>query len=160
MIQCAQCTQYFHRDCISCLPKPLLFGDIFMEFTCSVCTKTEEKYIRHSMAWITVVQLVLYNLMRRQDPDTDYPKDRDHQYFRWKEDLCAFIDDYWEYLHPGKQSNVSLLLALPLRCEIHLINRDLLQNRLLGIIQLQVSYLPIAAYFYQVSRSFNSQVRK
>ncbi|KAM3578965.1 hypothetical protein VKS41_008504 [Umbelopsis sp. WA50703] len=45
--------------------------------------------------------------MRRQDPDTDYPTDRDHKYFRWKEDLCAFIDDYWEYLHPGKQKSAT-----------------------------------------------------
>jgi hypothetical protein len=104
MVQCRQCLQYFHRDCVKCFPKPLLFGDIFLEFTCSVCTQQEETYVRQSMAWITVVQLVLYNLMRRQDPDTDYPTDRDHHYFRWKEDLCAFIDDYWDYLNPGKQS--------------------------------------------------------
>lgn len=109
MIQCHQCLQYFHRDCVKCLPKPLLFADIFLEFTCSVCTQHEERYARQSMAWITVVQLVLYNLMRRQDPDTDYPTDRDHQYFRWKEDLCAFIDEYWEYLHPGKQSKSSFI---------------------------------------------------
>ncbi|KAH8552572.1 hypothetical protein BGW37DRAFT_489461 [Umbelopsis sp. PMI_123] len=107
MVQCQQCQQYFHRDCVKCLPKPLLFGDDFLEFTCSVCTQKEEKYVRQSMAWITVVQLVLYNLMRRQDPDTDFPKDRDHHYFRWKEDICAFIDDYWEYLNPGKQKSAT-----------------------------------------------------
>jgi hypothetical protein len=104
MVQCQQCQQFFHRDCVKCFPKPLLFGDDFLEFACSVCTQKEEKYVRQSMAWITVVQLVLYNLMRRQDPDTDFPKDRDHNYFRWKEDICSFIDDYWEYLNPGKQS--------------------------------------------------------
>jgi cysteine-rich protein 2-binding protein len=107
MVRCQQCQQFFHRDCVKCFPKPLLFGDDFLEFTCSVCTQKDEKYVRQSMAWITVVQLVLYNLMRRQDPDTDFPKDRDHSYFRWKEDICSFIDDYWEYLNPGKQSTKS-----------------------------------------------------
>ncbi|KAG2177537.1 hypothetical protein INT44_008049, partial [Umbelopsis vinacea] len=107
MVQCQQCQQFFHRDCVKCFPKPLLFGDDFLEFTCSVCTQQDEKYVRQSMAWITVVQLVLYNLMRRQDPDTDFPKDRDHSYFRWKEDICSFIYDYWEYLNPGKQKSAT-----------------------------------------------------
>ncbi|KAI7879615.1 hypothetical protein K492DRAFT_230904 [Lichtheimia hyalospora FSU 10163] len=35
--------------------------------------------------------------MDKPDPE------KRHKYFRWKDDICAFIDDYWDYLVPGKK---------------------------------------------------------
>lgn len=53
------------------------------------------------------MHLVIYNLMRR----VDIAKDRDHKYFRWKEDLCDFVEDYWEYLAPEKASECHLVVS-------------------------------------------------
>ncbi|KAI8394187.1 uncharacterized protein BYT42DRAFT_609923 [Radiomyces spectabilis] len=103
MVQCDSCQQWFHADCINSLPKRLLYGDTFMNFRCSVCSQGPETYERTNMSWVTIVHLVIYNLMKQ----ADLSKDRDHKYFRWKEDVCAFIDDYWEYLAPGKQRSVT-----------------------------------------------------
>ncbi|CEJ01393.1 hypothetical protein RMCBS344292_15420 [Rhizopus microsporus] len=53
---------------------------------------------------------VIYNLIKKaQIEDSKKPeKDRrDHYYFRWKEDVCAFIDDYWDYLLPDKQRSAT-----------------------------------------------------
>ncbi|CAO3690343.1 unnamed protein product [Rhizopus stolonifer] len=106
MIQCSTCQQYFHRDCITCLSKPLLFGDIFGTFKCSVCNDSES-FDRKNLSWIVIVHLVIYNLiysaqlLNQQQKRAD--KKREHYYFQWKEDVCAFIDDYWDYLLPGKQ---------------------------------------------------------
>ncbi|KAF9366435.1 hypothetical protein BGX34_002710 [Mortierella sp. NVP85] len=43
---------------------------------------------------VILVHLVLYNLME------SHPE---QNYFRWKEEICKFIDDYWAYLLPDKE---------------------------------------------------------
>ncbi|KAF9958487.1 hypothetical protein BGZ65_001410 [Modicella reniformis] len=45
---------------------------------------------------VILVHLVLYNLM------DSHPE---QQYFRWKEEICKFIDDYWAYLLPDKEQS-------------------------------------------------------
>ncbi|OBZ85351.1 Cysteine-rich protein 2-binding protein [Choanephora cucurbitarum] len=105
MIRCDRCRQLFHRDCIECMKKPLLFGDTFGTFKCSVCNQGPETFERKPVSWITIVHLVIYNLMKHaMVEDAKKPKKdkREHYYFRWKEDVCAFIDDYWDYLMPDK----------------------------------------------------------
>ena len=102
-------------ECIKCLPKPLLFGDNFLTFRCSVCTQDDEEYHRNNMSWVAVVHLVIYNLMIRMDQrDKDKPDDKKNQkYFRWKDDICSFIDEYWDYLVPGKKSMYYVLSQFP-----------------------------------------------
>ncbi|KAG1175126.1 hypothetical protein G6F70_004380 [Rhizopus microsporus] len=110
MIRCSTCQQLFHGDCVQCLPKPLLFGDNFGTFTCSICNDGTESYERKGLSWIIIVHLVIYNLIKKaQIEDSKKPeKDRrEHYYFRWKEDVCAFIDDYWDYLLPDKQRSAT-----------------------------------------------------
>ncbi|KAG2220172.1 hypothetical protein INT45_013870, partial [Circinella minor] len=109
MTHCDSCQQLFHAGCIKCLPKPLLFGDNFLTFRCSVCTQNGEEYHRNNMSWVAVVHLVIYNLMIRMDQcDKDKPNDKKgHKYFRWKDDICTFIDEYWDYLVPGKKRSVT-----------------------------------------------------
>ncbi|KAI7901112.1 uncharacterized protein BX663DRAFT_514958 [Cokeromyces recurvatus] len=90
--------------------KPLLFGDTFGVFNCSVCNEGPETFQRKGLSWISIVHLVIYNLIRNaQIEDEKKPKKdrRDHYYFRWKEDVCAFIDNYWDYLIPDKQRSLT-----------------------------------------------------
>lgn len=55
------------------------------------------------------MHLVIYNLITKQSIlDKDKPEnERHHGFFRWKDDICAFIDDYWDYLLPGKKRKYS-----------------------------------------------------
>ncbi|KAI7872895.1 hypothetical protein BDF14DRAFT_1877358 [Spinellus fusiger] len=59
------------------------------------------------MSWMTIVHLVIYNLMRRQDIESMKIQERDHKFFRWKEDVCAFIEEHWQYLAPDKPRSLT-----------------------------------------------------
>ncbi|GJJ77802.1 cysteine-rich protein 2-binding protein [Entomortierella parvispora] len=96
MLPCQKCGQLFHSGCVSCLTKPLLKGDEFFKFECSVCTQGPEFFERAALSWVILVHLVLYNLMDAHP---------DQQYFRWKEEICKFIFDYWSYLLPDKEQS-------------------------------------------------------
>lgn len=90
------------------MEKPLLYGDTFGTFHCSICNDGQETFQRKGLSWIAIVHLVIYNLIKKaqvEDAKKDEKDRREHYYFRWKEDVCAFIDDYWDYLVPDKQSN-------------------------------------------------------
>uniref|UniRef100_A0A8C7GUN0 Cysteine-rich protein 2-binding protein n=1 Tax=Oncorhynchus kisutch TaxID=8019 RepID=A0A8C7GUN0_ONCKI len=68
-----------------------LKGDNFFKFTCYDCTEdVKETFERMRLTWQQVVMLAMYNLslegMGRQG------------YFRWKEDICAFIGRHWTFL--------------------------------------------------------------
>ncbi|CAO3657294.1 unnamed protein product [Mucor hiemalis] len=109
-IRCEKCRQWFHGDCISCMVKPLILGDTFGTFHCSVCNQGEETFQRKGLSWIAIVHLVIYHLIRKaqiEDAQKSPKSRRDHYYFRWKEDVCAFIDDYWDYLVPDKQRSLT-----------------------------------------------------
>ncbi|KAF9921229.1 Cysteine-rich protein 2-binding protein [Linnemannia zychae] len=96
MLLCQKCGQLFHSECVSCLTKPLLKGDEFFKFECSVCTQGPEFFERAALSWVILVHLVLYNLMDAHP---------EQQYFRWKEEICKFIFDYWSYLLPDKEQS-------------------------------------------------------
>ncbi|KAG2228719.1 hypothetical protein INT48_003861 [Thamnidium elegans] len=90
--------------------KPLLYGDTFGTFHCSICNEGQETFQRKGLSWIAIVHLVIYNLIKKaqiEDAKKDEKDRREHYYFRWKEDVCAFIDDYWDYLVPDKQRSLT-----------------------------------------------------
>ncbi|KAJ1938576.1 hypothetical protein EC988_007546, partial [Linderina pennispora] len=93
MLQCSQCMQLFHWDCVSCLKTKPLFGDSFYTFTCSVCNSGKEEYERDTLSWVQVIYIVLYHLIHAQP---------DKKYFRWRENICATINENWDALMPGK----------------------------------------------------------
>ncbi|KAG0068537.1 Cysteine-rich protein 2-binding protein, partial [Podila epicladia] len=76
--------------------EPLLKGDEFFKFECSVCTQGPEFFERAALSWVILVHLVLYNLMDANPTQ---------KYFRWKEEICKFIFDYWSYLLPDKEQS-------------------------------------------------------
>ncbi|KAF9966959.1 Cysteine-rich protein 2-binding protein [Mortierella alpina] len=96
MLPCQTCGQLFHSGCVSCLTKPLLKGDEFFKYECSVCRQGPEFFERAALSWVILVHLVLYNLMEANP---------DQKYFRWKEEICKFIFEYWSYLLPDKEQS-------------------------------------------------------
>ncbi|KAG0038044.1 Cysteine-rich protein 2-binding protein [Podila clonocystis] len=104
MLRCQKCQQLFHSGCVNCLTKPLLKGDEFFKFECSVCTQGPEFFERAALSWVILVHLVLYNLMDANPTQ---------KYFRWKEEICKFIFDYWSYLLPDKERWWTLIEKAP-----------------------------------------------
>uniref|UniRef100_A0A8D0GAQ4 Cysteine-rich protein 2-binding protein n=1 Tax=Sphenodon punctatus TaxID=8508 RepID=A0A8D0GAQ4_SPHPU len=68
-----------------------LKGDNFFRFTCSDCSEDgKEHFERLKLTWQQVVMLAMYNLSLEGTGRQGY--------FRWKEDICAFIEKHWNFL--------------------------------------------------------------
>uniref|UniRef100_A0A3P8XCY1 Cysteine-rich protein 2-binding protein n=1 Tax=Esox lucius TaxID=8010 RepID=A0A3P8XCY1_ESOLU len=68
-----------------------LKGDNFFKFNCYDCTEDgKETFERMRLTWQQVVMLAMYNLSLEGTGRQGY--------FRWKEDICAFIGRHWTFL--------------------------------------------------------------
>ncbi|KAM9314980.1 cysteine-rich protein 2-binding protein [Pholidichthys leucotaenia] len=68
-----------------------LKGDNFFKFICSECSEDgKESFERMRLTWQQVVMLAMYNLSLEGTGRQGY--------FRWKEDICAFIGRHWNFL--------------------------------------------------------------
>uniref|UniRef100_A0A8D0EFW8 Lysine acetyltransferase 14 n=1 Tax=Salvator merianae TaxID=96440 RepID=A0A8D0EFW8_SALMN len=68
-----------------------LKGDNFFRFTCFDCSEDgKEQFERLRLTWQQVVMLAMYNLSLEGTGRQGY--------FRWKEDICAFIEKHWTFL--------------------------------------------------------------
>lgn len=68
-----------------------LKGDNFFKFTCTDCSEDgKESFERMRLTWQQVVMLAMYNLSLEGTGRQGY--------FRWKEDICAFIGRHWNFL--------------------------------------------------------------
>merc|ERR1711936_1012091 len=65
MLQCQQCQQWFHQECIRNPNVPqLLFGDRFYEFVCTLCLGTSEEIVKRlDIGWVDSLHLILFHLM-------------------------------------------------------------------------------------------------
>uniref|UniRef100_A0A8D3DD96 Cysteine-rich protein 2-binding protein n=1 Tax=Scophthalmus maximus TaxID=52904 RepID=A0A8D3DD96_SCOMX len=68
-----------------------LKGDNFFKFVCCDCSDDDkESFERMRLTWQQVVMLAMYNLSLEGTGRQGY--------FRWKEDICAFIGRHWNFL--------------------------------------------------------------
>ncbi|XP_008314717.1 cysteine-rich protein 2-binding protein [Cynoglossus semilaevis] len=68
-----------------------LKGDNFFKFICTDCSEDgKESFERMRLTWQQVVMLAMYNLSLEGTGRQGY--------FRWKEDICAFIGRHWNFL--------------------------------------------------------------
>ncbi|MBN3324070.1 CSR2B protein, partial [Atractosteus spatula] len=68
-----------------------LKGDNFFKFTCCECSEDDKEHFeRMRLTWQQVVMLAMYNLSLEGTGRQGY--------FRWKEDICAFIGRHWTFL--------------------------------------------------------------
>ncbi|KAI9145467.1 hypothetical protein BKA69DRAFT_1047825 [Paraphysoderma sedebokerense] len=96
---------FLHLECVSnSVSKPLFLGDTFYDFLCAVCNNGNEIYSRVTMSWASAVHLALYNLTERYKNENirDQYYSNDRQFFRWKEDICEFIDQHFSLMFPGR----------------------------------------------------------
>lgn len=108
------CTLLIMPVCLLCSKKckiqrydsRLLEGDTFYDYYCPECSNTKEgTFERHQLSWQTVIHLVLYHLQRTSSNGNI--AQNGVKYFRWKEDICGFIERHWEDLIPQKNPGVS-----------------------------------------------------
>lgn len=100
MLQCKLCRQWFHEACIQGLETPLLYGDSFYYFACSVCNNGPEVVKRMQLTWMDITHLTLYNLVM----------ERNKKYYDLDEEILPYLNSIW------------LALQLPsdvFRCSVH-----------------------------------------
>ncbi|KAM5163430.1 cysteine-rich protein 2-binding protein isoform 2-T2 [Mantella aurantiaca] len=88
---CDKCQKWIPASQLQSDPPSHLKGDNFFKFTCSDCAEDDkEQFERLRLTWQQVVMLAMYNLSLEGSGRQGY--------FRWKEDICSFIEKHWTFL--------------------------------------------------------------
>ncbi|XP_028289647.1 cysteine-rich protein 2-binding protein [Gouania willdenowi] len=88
---CERCHRWIPTGELCGDPPSYLKGDNFFRLSCSECSEDgTESFTRIRLTWQQVVMLAMYNLSLEGTGRQGY--------FRWKEDICAFIGRHWNFL--------------------------------------------------------------
>ncbi|XP_075719069.1 cysteine-rich protein 2-binding protein isoform X2 [Rhinoderma darwinii] len=88
---CDKCQKWIPASQLNCDAPSYLKGDNFFKFACSDCSEDgKEQFERLRLTWQQVVMLAMYNLSLEGSGRQGY--------FRWKEDICSFIEKHWTFL--------------------------------------------------------------
>ncbi|XP_018414318.1 PREDICTED: cysteine-rich protein 2-binding protein [Nanorana parkeri] len=88
---CDKCQKWIPASQLRDDPPSHLKGDNFFKFTCTDCAEDgKEQFERLRLTWQQVVMLAMYNLSLEGSGRQGY--------FRWKEDICLFIEKHWNFL--------------------------------------------------------------
>ncbi|KAK9498291.1 hypothetical protein O3M35_002959 [Rhynocoris fuscipes] len=87
MLQCGRCRQWFHGRCIVSLRYPLLFGDRFYVFVCTLCNAGSEFLRRLEVKWVDLVHLAAFNLTLKMAKK-----------YQDVEDFVKFLNTNWKNL--------------------------------------------------------------
>lgn len=85
MLQCRLCQQWFHEACIQGLETPLLYGDRFYFFSCSVCNNGPEVVKRMQLSWMDITHLTLYNLFMEHHK----------KYYDLEDEILPYLNSIW-----------------------------------------------------------------
>ncbi|XP_070531782.1 metal-response element-binding transcription factor 2-like [Ptychodera flava] len=88
MMQCCRCKQWFHEACVQCLENPMMYGDRFYLFVCSVCNDGPEYLKRMPLKWVDVAQLVLFNLTMLHKK----------KYYDIDQEIIPYLNEQWDSL--------------------------------------------------------------
>ncbi|XP_074385917.1 LOW QUALITY PROTEIN: PHD finger protein 1-like [Zonotrichia albicollis] len=133
MLQCRRCQQWFHEACTQCLTRPLLYGDRFYVFECSVCRGGAESVRRLPLRWVDVAHLLLY-------PNSPFLSVcRKRKYFDLEREIVPFANQHWDTLRlaatPRSQRQRRLLGALSTHKDRFVSGREMKKRR--GLFGLQ-----------------------
>ncbi|XP_069463642.1 cysteine-rich protein 2-binding protein isoform X2 [Ambystoma mexicanum] len=88
---CEKCQQWIPASELRGQQPSYLKGDNFFRFSCSTCSEDgKEHFERLKLTWQQVVMLAMYNLSLEGTGRQGY--------FRWKEDICTYIEKHWTFL--------------------------------------------------------------
>ena len=76
-------------ECVSSLAWPLLAGDFFYNFRCSICTGGVEYLTRLPLSWVDVTDIVMYQLHLTR-PDSEA--------FETNSEIFPYLDSIWSLL--------------------------------------------------------------
>ena len=97
MVRCSRCDQWFHERCLAPRPfsMPIISGDPFWLFVCSMCNIGSECLKRMDITWLDLVHLALFDLTSKTN----------RKFHDFDNDLMPFIEKNWSLFQLYKHFN-------------------------------------------------------
>ena len=97
MVRCARCDQWFHERCLAPRPfaMPIISGDPFWLFVCSMCNIGSECLKRMDLAWTDLVHLSIFDLTSKTS----------RKFHDFDNDLLPFMLKNWALFQLYKHFN-------------------------------------------------------
>lgn len=80
---------FLSTECVRCLEWPLLRGDLFYNYRCSICTRGPEYLRRLRLSWVDVADLLMYQLHLTQP---------NKEFFQTRSEIFPYLDSIWSLL--------------------------------------------------------------